>query len=295
MPDAMDRGDVPALPATIELSARSIAADPAALTLIPAATRVYLVDAGDDPAVRWAEACLRLVRAGLEPVPHIACRRLRSSEEIDERLGAMAGAAGIRDVLVVGGDIGRPLGPFASSLDLLESGLLERHGIRRIGIAGHPEGSPDVPPAAIVDALHRKIEFGARTGLDVRLVTQFGFDPEATIRWAERMAGEGIGLPIHAGVAGPTGMTRLLKYAALCGVRASASFALKRGAALTSLMGGYSPEPCARAIERSDRIKQLHVYAFGGLPAAARWLVGRGSWRERSEAVLALQSTRRMP
>ncbi len=295
MPDAMDRGDVPALPATIELSARSIAADPAALALIPAATRVYLVDAGDDPAGRWAEACLRLVRAGLEPVPHIACRRLRSSEEIDERLGAMAGAAGIRDVLVVGGDIGRPLGPFASSLDLLESGLLERHGIRRIGIAGHPEGSPDVPPAAIVDALHRKIELGARTGLDLRLVTQFGFDPEATIRWAERMAGEGIGLPIHAGVAGPTSMTRLLKYAALCGVRASASFALKRGAALTSLMGGYSPEPYARAIERSDHIKQLHVYAFGGLPATARWLVGRGTWRERSEAVLALQSTRRMP
>lgn len=295
MPDAMDRGDVPALPATIELSARSIAADPAALTLIPAATRVYLVDAGDDPAGRWAEACLRLVRAGLEPVPHIACRRLRSSREIDERLGAMAGAAGIRDVLVIGGDIGRPLGPFASSLDLLESGLLERHGIRRIGIAGHPEGSPDVPPAAIVDALRRKIEFGARTGLDVRLVTQFGFDPEATIRWAERMAGEGIRLPIHAGVAGPTSMTRLLKYAALCGVRASASFALKRGAALTSLMGGYSPDPYARAIERSGHVTQLHVYAFGGLAATARWLIGRGSWRERDETTQVIQNVRSMP
>lgn len=289
------------MPATIELSARSIAADPDALRLIPAATRVYLVDAGDGPASQWADACLRLVRAGLEPVPHIACRRIRSRQEIEDRLKAMTEAAGICDALVIGGDIAQPAGPFASSMDLLGTGILERHGIGRIGIAGHPEGSPDVAPAAIVDALHRKIEFGARNGLDIRLVTQFGFDPDATIRWAERLAAEGIRLPIHVGVAGPTSMTRLLKFAALCGVRASASFALKRGAALASLMGGYSPEPYARAIERSGRpgdagpIKQLHVYAFGGLTATARWLAERGSWLDRSRIALETQSTRSMP
>ena len=127
------------------------------------------------------------------------------------------------------------------------------------------------------------------------MVTQFGFDPEATIRWAERLAGVGIRLPIHVGVAGPTSMTRLLKYAALCGVRASASFALKRGAALTSLMGGYSPDPYARAIERSGHVTQLHVYAFGGLAATARWLIGRGSWRERGEATQVTQNVRSVP
>lgn len=301
MPDATNHGEAPVLPATIELSARSIAADPDSLRLIPEATRVYLVDGGDDPSSQWAEACLRLVRAGLEPVPHIACRRLRSHQDIDERLKAMAVAAGIRDVLVIGGDIGRPLGPFASSMDLLATGLLERHGIGKLGIAGHPEGSPDVAPADIVDALHRKIDFGVRTGLEIRLVTQFGFDPDATIRWAARLAEEGIRLPIHVGVAGPTSMTRLLKYAALCGVRASASFALKRGAALASLMGSYSPEPYASAIERGARsggaslVRQLHVYAFGGLPATARWLIGRGSWRERTDVPLALQSSRSTP
>ena len=295
MPDAKDHADAPAMPATIELSARSIAADPGTLRLIPPATRVYLVDAGDRPASEWAEACRRLIHAGLEPVPHIACRRIRSLQDIDERLKAMAEAVRIRDVLVIGGDIARPLGPFASSMDLLDAGSLQRHGIRRFGIAGHPEGSPDVAPAAIVDALHRKIEFAARTGLEIRLVTQFGFDPEATIRWAERLAGVGIRLPIHVGVAGPTSMTRLLKYAALCGVRASASFALKRGAALTSLMGGYSPDPYARAIERSGHVTQLHVYAFGGLAATAHWLIGRGSWRERGEATQVTQNVRSVP
>ncbi len=294
-PDAMDRVEAPAMPATIELSARSIAADPDALKLIPEATRVYLVDGGDEPASEWAQACRRLVRAGLEPVPHIACRRIRSLEEIDKRLKAMAEAGRVRDALVVGGDIARPAGPFASSMDLLATGILERHGIRRIGIAGHPEGSPDVAPAAMVDALHRKIEFGVRNGLEVRLVTQFGFDPEVTIRWTERLAEEGVRLPIHVGVAGPTGMARLLKYAALCGVRATASFALKRGAALTSLMGGYSPEPYARAIEKISRIVQLHIYAFGGLPATARWLIGRGSWRERDETTQMIQNVRSKP
>jgi len=31
-------------------------------------------------------------------------------------------------------------GPFGTSLDLLESGLLTRRGIRSVGVCGHPEG-----------------------------------------------------------------------------------------------------------------------------------------------------------
>ena len=290
MSEATGRSVPRVLPASIELSPRGIARDPGSVSLIPPGTRTYIVDAGDTSAPEWAAACLALARAGLVPVPHIACRRLRSLEEIDERLTAMVRAANVDDVLVIGGDIAKPAGPFASSMDLLAMGLLGRHGIRHIGVAGHPEGSPDISPAAVVDALHWKIDFAARTGVDLRLVTQFNFDADAAVAWSERLRAEGIRVPIHLGVAGPTTMTRLMKYAALCGVRTSLSFALKRKAALTSLLGNYAPDPHVRAIEsgvlsnEQSLIRQLHVYAFGGLPDAAEWLAGRGSWEPRSKA-----------
>ena len=290
MSEATSRSAPRVLPASIELSPRAIAKDPGSVKLIPPGTRTYIVDAGDTSVPDWAAACLALARAGLVPVPHIACRRLRSREEIDERLAAMVRAANVDDALVIGGDIAKPAGPFASSMDLLATGLLERHAIRHIGVAGHPEGSPDIPPAAVVDALHWKIAFAARTGIDLRLVTQFNFDADAAVAWSERLRAEGIRVPIHLGVAGPTTMTRLMKYAALCGVRTSLSFALKRKAALTSLLGNYAPDPHVRAIEsgvlsnEQSLIRQLHVYAFGGLPDAAEWLAGRGSWEARSKA-----------
>ena len=290
MSEAISRSEPRVLPASIELSPRGIAKDPGSLRLIPTGTRAYVVDSGDTPVADWAAACLALRRADLTPVPHIACRRLRSLDDLDERLSAMARGAGIDDALVIGGDIARPAGPFGSSMDVLMTGLLEQHGIRHIGVAGHPEGSPDIPPAVVVDALHWKIEFAARIGIDLRLVTQFNFDADGAVSWAEQLRSEGIRVPIHLGVAGPTTMTRLMKYAALCGVRTSLSFALKRKAALTSLLGNYAPDPHVRAIEigvlsnERSLIQQLHVYAFGGLPSAAEWLTGRGSWGPRSRA-----------
>lgn len=288
MVEIAGRQDSRALPASIELSPKGVIKEPSPLKAIPEATRIYLVDGGDTPVSEWGSACRILAEAGLRPVPHIACRRLRSLEEIEERLRAMAEAAAIDDALIIGGDIARPLGPFGSSMDVLSTGLFEQYGIRHIGVAGHPEGSPDIAPTVIVEALRWKIDFAKRTGIDVRLVTQFGFDPSLAIAWANGLRDEGVSLPIHLGVAGPTTMTRLLKFAALCGVRTSLSFALKRGAQLTSLLGNYEPEAHVRAIERrvlageAPLIRQLHVYAFGGLAAATTWLIERGSWARRS-------------
>jgi methylenetetrahydrofolate reductase (NADPH) len=273
-----------ALTASIELSTRFIASRSEAFGLIPPATQVYIVDVGRSTAAEWADSCARLVESGLEPVPHIACRRVPSRAAIDRRLNAMSQAATIRNVLVVGGDADPPLGPFSCSLDFLAEGLLDRYGIRRVAVAGHPEGSPDIAPQAVVDALYRKAEFARQADIDLRIVTQFGFDPSAAIRWSERLLGQGIDLPIHVGIAGPTGVARLLRFAAHCGVRASMSYALKRGFALASLMGRYTPEPYARAIEDSvraggrTRIEQIHIFPFGDVADTARWLIGRGSW-----------------
>ncbi|MEO0673302.1 MAG: methylenetetrahydrofolate reductase, partial [Pseudomonadota bacterium] len=166
----------PTLAASVEVTPKQIEKDPSVLDLIPPATRTYLVDIGAMSAPAWGAVAKTLVRKGLEPVPHIAARRLSSHAALEERLSAMVGEAGVRDVLLIAGGAGAPNGPFGSTVDVLETGLLDRYGIRRIAVAGHPEGSPDISDAAIAEALAWKAAFAERTDADMRITTQFGFD-----------------------------------------------------------------------------------------------------------------------
>ena len=87
-------------------------------------------------------------------------------------------AAGVTDVLVIGGGADRLQGEIHSTMQVLETGLLDAHGITEIGVAGHPEGTPDFSDEVAEIALRLKKEFAERTGARMRIVTQFGFDPE---------------------------------------------------------------------------------------------------------------------
>ena len=283
----------PLLAASVEVTPKQIEKDPSILDRIPPGTRTYLVDLGTMETAEWAALTKTVARAGLEPVPHIAARRVTSADALDERLAAMVGEAGVRDVLLIAGGAGDPAGPYSSSMDVLEGGLLDQHGITRLAVAGHPEGSPDISDHLIAQALDWKQKFAERSGADLRITTQFGFDGEAAIRWAEALRDAGISMPIHLGVAGPASIKSLLKYAAMCGVRASSAFAFKRGSAIASLLTSYSPEPFVQPVEQhvADQpqtlIQQLHVFPFGGLGETSKWLVERGSWDADARAPIA--------
>lgn len=277
-------GDPEPLPASIEVSPKLLARDRSLLGQIPRGTRVHIVDTGATDVATWVQSARIVASADLVPVPHVAARRISSVRDIEARLGAMSRDAGVRDALVIGGGAASPAGPFASSMDLLDTGLFEAHGIRDIGIAGHPEGSPDVPATAIDQARAWKVAWAERTGVRLRIVTQFSFDATATRAWIDRLAGLNVTLPLHVGIAGPTGLASLLRYAALCGVKASATAAARRGSALSALVTSYTPEPFAQSIEAhaarpaGRTIAGLHVFPFGGLAATAAWLAQRGSW-----------------
>ncbi len=62
----------------------------------------------------------------------------------------------------------------------------------------------------------------SRGGLKADVVTQFGFDANGMIRWVKKLRDLGIEAPVRIGMAGPTNLTTLLKYAQRCGVKASA-------------------------------------------------------------------------
>jgi methylenetetrahydrofolate reductase (NADPH) len=272
------------IPASIEISLKQALDWQGLGHLFPAGTSVYITDITPAPSEVWGRAARRVRQQGFEPVPHFAARRLTSKAALEERVAALAGEAGVRDVLVIGGAAGKSDGDFTSALDVLETGCFERRGVRRIGVAGHPEGSPDFSEEIGFRLLKLKHDFGERSGADMRVVTQFGFDPMKFISWAEGLRTHGIDLPVHIGVSGPARITELLKYAAACGVGSSIDFLRKQAGKLTVLVAGYSPESFVGPVENHWRdhpdpiIRQIHVFAFGGVNSASTWLTERGSW-----------------
>lgn len=251
--------------------------------LFPSGTRVYITDIAtttDD----MVEAARRLRDLGYEPVPHFASRRLYTRAQLKDRIERLSGEAGVVDVLVIGGGLERQAGDFSSTMEVLETGFFDAHGISQIGVAGHPEGSPDFTEEVAIQALRLKKSFAERTSARMRIVTQFGFDAEKFVNWAEGLRAHGIDMPVHLGVAGPAKITTLIKYAAMCGVGNSVTFLKKNALALTALATNHSPETMVGPIERHilenphSAIKQIHVFPFGGLKKSSEWLVQRGTW-----------------
>jgi methylenetetrahydrofolate reductase (NADPH) len=246
--------------------------------ILPAGYRVYVAHtpkASLDDVVRVAR---HLKSNGLDPSPHIVARRVADLAQLRGSLKQLADS-GIGQVLLVAGDVAVPGARFTSTLELLESRVLGDAGINRVGVAGHPEGHPAVAPDVLWEALERKQAFGAANGFTMHIATQFGFDSRTLGVWEQGLAARGITLPVHAGVAGPTPFTKLLKYAAHCGVGASL-----KAVSGNTLSLGRLPYLATRADEmllgvyrakqlRSDsRIFAPHFFAFGGVLETARWL-----------------------
>lgn len=271
--------------ASIEVSPKQAVESKDLPGLFPEGTPVYLTDIGTEPLDTMIGAAKRLRDLGYEPVPHFAARRMTSRELLETRIKRSASEAGVKDVLIIGGGVPKPLGEFTSAMDMIESGLFEKYGITRMAVAGHPEGSPDFNDDVAMETLRLKQDYANRSGSQLRLVTQFGFAPDKFISWSERLKEQGITLPVHVGVAGPAKVTTLIKYAALCGVGNSIAFLRKNALSLTALATRHSPEGVVKPIEDfclanpDSTIRQIHVFPFGGLVNSAQWLRERGTWQ----------------
>ena len=250
---------------------------------IPAHTRVYITDLATHDSAAMARACQNLIEQNLVAVPHIAARRLINGADLADRVKRYS-AVGVDDVLVIGGSPDRIAGDMNSTMEVLATGILDANGITSIGVAGHPEGSPDFSDEVALAALRLKKQFAERSDAKLRIVTQFGFDPQIFINWADGLSEHGIDLPVHLGVAGPAKITTLIKYAAMCGVGNSLNFLKRRASVLTALATSHSPEAMVGPIEahvlsgQRTAIRAIHAFPFGGMKKTAEWLQQRGSW-----------------
>jgi methylenetetrahydrofolate reductase (NADPH) len=246
-------------------------AEIAALAVLPRGTRVYISAVPHRAAEESVTAAIRLRAAGLEPVPHVAVRNFASVDALDDVLARLTGEAEVRRVLVIAGDRGEH-GPFRSAADAIDSGLFRRRGIRALGIAGYPEGHPKIGNDALFKALAEKIAAAEATGLAVEIVTQFCFDARAILDYVARLRAFGFEQPLRIGLVGPTSLTALLRYAARCGVRASAQALAHRSGLLRQMFALTVPDDLVGALaEAAPSRVSAHFFSFGGLPATARW------------------------
>src|SRR5512137_2637252 len=195
----------------------------------------------------------RLRNEGFNPVPHLAARSIASTTVFEDHLRRITGEAGVTQVLLIGGSVTTPVGAVSDTMQLLATGLLDKHGIRKIGVAGHPEGSPDMPDAAIAAALKWKNDFARRTGAELYLVTQFCFEAEPIIRWDRAIQAEGNRLPIHIGIPGLATIKTLLAHAKACGIGPSMRFLTRQAMNVTKLLTVSAPDRlvCALAHYRA--------------------------------------------
>lgn len=262
---------------SLEMTGKDVAELANARRTIPFGTRINVTFLGTEDAQLRLTAARTVKQFGFVPVPHVSARRLESREELEKFLAALRADGTSDEVFVVGGDPAAALGPYPDALAVIRCGLLQRYGVRHISVSGYPEGHPAIPDAALWSALDGKFAAFREQRLPGGVITQFAFDVDPVLRWIEDLRARGIDLPLRIGVPGPTGVKRLLRYAARFGIGTSAGIARKYGLSLTSLVGTAGPDRFLRALadgydpRRHGEVK-VHFYTFGGLRSTSEWI-----------------------
>ena len=109
------------------------------LKTLPKIEDVYITLLQGEQYKDVANKAKELVALGKNPVPHFPARSITDENQLKDYI-LRCKDVGVKQALVIGGSRD-PIGKFNSSIQLLETGFFEKI---TIGIAGHPEGSPDI-------------------------------------------------------------------------------------------------------------------------------------------------------
>lgn len=238
---------------------------------------------GDDVGRRIAIATI-LRKAGYNPVLHVPARQMLSRDYLADYIGRAVEVAKVGRVLLIAGDSTRGRGPYSTSLDILQSGVLETCGIVRVDLAGHPEGNVGLGQTELMKVLRDKGQAARAAGLTPAIVSQFSFDPRPIEDWLRLLHAEGFDMPVRLGLAGPANPATLLKFALRCGIGNSVSALQKHVGTIGRLLKDTGPDGVVRGLgdvlvsEAGERVECFHFFPFGGLAKTSAWI--EGSLRE---------------
>ena len=252
--------------------------------LLPKGTRVYIAHIEGTPITEMVATAKRIAGEGFDVMPHFPARIIPDKATLADWIVRYKGEANVKQALLLGGGVNTPAGDYNSSMQLIESGLFD--GFDRLHVAGHPEGNKDIDKdggdAIVMQALKWKQAFSERSDAKMAIATQFCFEADPVIAWANRLAEAGVHLPIHIGVAGPAKLQTLIKFAVSCGVGASLRVLQKRAMDVTKLLMPYEPTEfisglaAHKAANPNFGIEQVHFFPLGGIKTNAAWVTENG-------------------
>ena len=250
--------------------------------LIPKGTLIYIAHNEGTPIEEMVETAKKINDQGYSPMPHFPARIIKNEQVLQDWISQYKNEANVENALLIAGGSNKPYGDFDSSVQLIESELFDVAGFKNLHIAGHPEGNKDIDNDGttrnIDKALSWKNEFSKRTDATMAITTQFCFDSETVINWANDIKNNGIDLPIHIGIAGPAKLQTLLKFSVECGIGASMKVLTKRAKVITKLLLPYKPTAMLEELAEYKsgdpdlNIKQVHFFPIGGIRQTTDWL-----------------------
>tara|TARA_B100000242_G_scaffold275432_1_gene230501 strand:- start:155 stop:883 length:729 start_codon:yes stop_codon:yes gene_type:complete len=225
------------------------------LDTLPALKDVYITLLPGGDFKQTADQAEKLVKKGFNPIPHIPARSIESEVQLKEYISRCKDG-GTKQVLVIGGSR-EPIGDFDSSIQLLETGYFED---MKIGIAGHPEGSPDISDSDLEKAMNEKKPYADY------IVTQWLLDPQPILDFISKQT-----VPVHVGITGPLKITSLIKFANIVGAKNSLNFLKSNFSKALDLMKPKDPNDLIGKIK--SHTNNFHIYTFGGLKETNKWLM----------------------
>jgi methylenetetrahydrofolate reductase (NADPH) len=274
---------------SIEVMPRTAAKVEDFRALLPECTRVYIAHIDGTPIEEMVATAKRLAAEGFPVMPHFPARIIADRATLADWIARYQGEAGVDQALLLAGGVDAPHGEFHSSMQLMETGLFDRAGFRRLHVAGHPEGNRDIDPDgsehAVMEALRWKQAFSERTDAEMAIATQFVFEAQPVIDWCARMRAEGIDLPVHIGVAGPAKLQTLIKFAMACGVGPSLRVLQRRAADVSKLLLPFTPEEVIADLARHKaehpdfQVEAVHFFPLGGIQKTAEFTADFGRAR----------------
>ena len=224
------------------------------LDTLPALKDVYITMLPGGDFKETAEQAVKLVKKGCNPIPHFPARSIENDAQLKEYI-SICKDGGVKQALVIGGSRD-PIGKFDSSIQLLETGYFEQ---MKIGIAGHPEGSPDISDSNLEKAMKDKKPYADY------IVTQWLLDPQKIIDFISKQT-----IPVHVGITGPLKITSLIKFANIVGAKNSINFIKSNFSRAIDLLKPKDPNDLVDKIK--DHTQHFHIYTFGGLKETNNWL-----------------------
>ena len=242
---------------------------------VPSGTLIYIAHIEGTPIDEMVATAKKINDQGFCPMPHFPARIIKDKKVLNDWISRYKNEANVSNALLIAGGANKPYGEYDSSIQLIESELFDKANFTNLHIAGHPEGSLDIDPDGstknVDHALSWKNEYSKRTDAKMAITTQFSFDADAVISWANSIKASGVDIPIHIGIAGPAKLQTLLRYSLECGVGASIKIIQKRAKDLTKLLLPYKPTNIiSQLAEYKDKnpdfnIEKVHFFPLGGV------------------------------